>query len=292
MPPEVQALRAPWPSLCPDVTGLTEELECDFRFGQRVSKTELGYVMGGTLKGGSSSVWYPATQEQYHAYRRWQRREGVVEARDDAALESLQDLLARHDVELSTRRGRRAALRSPQPSEGPPFGGFGPIYRDMAAILAQLPAEHLARPTLERIHLGGWGPDAAKASAYQDGAVLMYDFACRGARRTFLGLFLHELGHAHEAALDEAARDVLHRAYEVLLEEDAFFGVEFLLDAETRRIYQRFVFNEFLAETYLVYTACGGRMRDGIAAWPPRARAAWDQVYALFRDSFAGVEYE
>ena len=55
------------------------------------------------------------------------------------------------------------------------------------------------RPEFAALQIGGWGPDSAKASAYDRGAVLMYDFAIRGARRTFMGLFLHELGHAHEA---------------------------------------------------------------------------------------------
>lgn len=291
MPEAVRALRAPWPTLCPSVRELTEELEHDFRFGQRVTKTENGYVMGGTLKGGSSSIWYPATQDQYHAYRRWRQREGIVDARDDEALEGLLALLAQHEIALSTRRGRRSALRAVAGDEAP-YGGYGPLYGDIARVLAELPAPHLDRAELERIQLGGWGPDAAKASAYVDGAVMMYDFACRGARRTFLGLFLHELGHAHEVAMDEATRDALYEQYEVLLEEDAFVGVEFLLDAETRRLYQRFVFNEFLAETYLLYTACGGRLREAIAGCGPAARAAWERVYALYRDGFAGIEYE
>lgn len=288
MPDEVRALRGPWPSVAADVPDLTWELEQDFRFGQRISRTDRGYVMGGTMKGGSSSMWYPATKAQYQAFRRWTTREGIAEGRDDEAFARLTALLERGGVELCTRRGAPPGRRAA--ADPTPFPGYGPLYGAMASILEALPDAHLARPTLRRIQLGGWGPDAAKASAYHEGAVLMYDFACRGARRTFLGLFLHELGHAHETALSEAEKDVLYASYKALSEADAFYGVDFLVDAPTRILYQKFVFVEFLAETYMVYAACGQALRDHIAASP--AREAWERAYEVLRASFGGVEYE
>lgn len=247
--------------------------------------------MGGTLKGGSSSMWYPATREHYRAFKRWHGVEGVVEGRDDEALEGLAAFLAEHGIELCTQRGGGVTSRRPR-DDPAPHPGYGPLYRDVHEILRQLPESHLRRESLRCLRLGGWGPDAAKASAYKEGVVHMYDFACRGARRTFLGLFLHELGHAHEVALDEEIKNALHRDYlEVLVEADAFFGVEFLVDVETRKLYQKFVFNEFLAETYMVYTACGARMRAEIEAMPEEVRRAWRRVYGAFRDSFEGIEY-
>ncbi len=290
MPEPVRRLRDAWESQCDRVRGLTHELEQDFRFGQRIMKLDEGYVMGGTLKGGTSSMWYPAGRDQYHAYKRWQNAEGIHEARDDQALADLAAFLQPYGIALATRRG--SALHRRGSDDAEPFPGYGPLYGDVHGILAALPEEHLRRDALRRIQLGGWGPDAAKASAYQDGAVLMYDFACKGARRTFLGLFLHEVGHAHEVALSEATKDAIYAQYQVLLEEDAFFGVEFLIDAETRRLYQRFVFNEFLAETYMLYAACGEGLRARIAAAPPAARAAWQEIYGIFRETFAGIEYE
>lgn len=290
MPADVRSLRDEWPSRSGEIPGLTSELEQEFRFGQRISKTERGYVMGGSMKGGSSSMWYPATRDQYRAFKRWQNAEGLLEGRDDDAYARLTALLARHEIELVTRRQTNAPGRR-APSDPVPFAGYGPIYADCERMLSELPEQHLSRPQLSRLQLGGWGPDAAKASAYVDGTVIMYDFACRGARRTFLGLFLHELGHAHEVALSEAEKDALHAHFQVLSEDDAFYGVEFLVDAATRKLTQKFVFEEFLAETYMIYTACGGGLRAMIAGLAPRARAAWEQVYALFRASFGGVEY-
>jgi hypothetical protein len=162
----------------------------------------------------------------------------------------------------------------------------------MLSMLKRLPREHLERDSLKAIQLGGWGPDAAKASAYKDGVVMMYDFATRGARRTFLGLFLHELGHAHEVDMTEAVRTSLYTQYQILIEEDAFFGIEFLVDGDTRKLYQKFVFVEFLAETYMIYAACGEGMRALIAALDDRARDAWTTVYEIFRESFFGIDYE
>lgn len=293
MPDEVRALRHPWRSLTGEIPGLTWELEQDFRFGQRVTRTEQdSYVLGGTMKGGSSSMWQPSRREDYHAFKRWQKAEGIQEARDDEAFERLARKLAGHGVELATRRQAGGIGRARHQSDAEPFPGYGPLYDSMHGVLEALPASHLERPALKRIVLGGWGPDAAKASAYQDGSVLMYDFACRGARRTFVGLFLHELGHVHEVSLPEPMKDALHAAYQVIAEADAFVGVEFLLDAATRKLYQRFVFTEFLAETYMIYASYGQSLREAARAQAGPARAAWEDVYELFRRSFDGYEYE
>src|SRR5580698_9678456 len=85
MPAEVRKLRDQWPSQRERVPDLTDELEKEFRFGQRISKTERGYFMGGPIKGGTSSMWYPAKTEDYQAYQRWRKIEGLVEGRDDEA---------------------------------------------------------------------------------------------------------------------------------------------------------------------------------------------------------------
>lgn len=297
----MRALRDPWRSLTPaldgrvhgkPVKGLTWELEQDFRFGQRVTCMDEGYVLGGTMKGGSSSMWQPASREQYRAFRRWQLKEGILEARDDEAFERLAAKLARHGVELATRRHAAGGGRGRHHVDEEPFAGYGPLYAAMHGVLEHLPDSHLERPAFKRLVLGGWGPDAAKASAYQDGSVLMYDFACRGARRTFVGLFLHELGHVHEVSLSEAEKDALHQAYQVIADADAFVGVEFLLDASTRKLYQRFVFTEFLAETYMIYASHGVSLRERFRSEPAPVRAAWERVYELFQRSFDGYEYD
>jgi hypothetical protein len=285
MPLEFRALRRAWPSQRERVPDLTGELEKEFRFGQRIAKTDRGYFMGGPIKGGTSSMWYPASKGDYKAYEKWRKVEGLVEGRDDEALERLQRLLESHGVELVTRHSSRQ-------QDGEPFPGFGPLYALCADALEALPPSHLGRSSFKRLQLGGWGPDGAKASAYDRGAVLMYEFAVRGARRTFAGLLLHELGHPHEHALQPLARETLRNLYKVVNDADAFLGLEFLLEASTRRLHQKFVFEEFLAETYLIYTACGELLRKFIGSQPGEVRSAWEQIYAIFRDTFDGYEYE
>jgi hypothetical protein len=287
MPPEVRELRSHWPSQRDRVPHLTEELEKDFRFGQRISKTDRGYFMGGSIKGGTSSMWCPANRQQYKAYNSWCKLEGLIEGRDDEALERLQRVLEPCGVELATKHRAQGRHLDPEPHHG-----FGPLYRVVATCLEALPRHHLEGPQLRRLQLGGWGPDAAKASAYDAGSVLMYEFAIRGARRTFTGLLLHELGHAHESALAPAPRAALERCFKLISERDAFLGVEFLLESSTRKIQQRFAANEFLAETYMIYTACGAALRAFMGEQEPSVRAAWDTVYGLFRESFGGHEYE
>jgi hypothetical protein len=293
MPEAVRSLRGPWASQVEQVKNLTAELEQEFRFGQRITKTDRGYVMGGTMKGGSSSMWYPATREQYHAFQRWRNLEGLYEARDDEAYCELQRLLEGYDIMLLTRRKTSPHARRGR-NDPFPFPGYGPLYKDMKPVLAGLPEQHLRRKTLRQILLGGWGPDAAKASAYvkEEGTVFMYDFACQGARRTFNGLFLHELGHAHEVDLPDGTKDLLHKQYRVLVEHSAFFGVEFLLDSDTRKLYQKFVFEEFLAETYMIYVACGAGMRQSISEFPAPVKEAWQRTYDVLRETFHGIEYE
>jgi hypothetical protein len=287
MPDEVRALRAPWPALAGEVPGLTRELEREFRFGQRVSATEKGFLLGGTMKGGSSSMWLPVGRDQFESFLRWRSIDGFVEGGDDGARDELIHFLAGCGIELA---GARATATEADPA---PFRrDLAQVYPLMLAILRELPREHLRRDVLRRIQLGGWGPDAAKASAYEAGTVHIYDFAVRGARRTFVGLVLHELGHAHEHSLAADHKEALRRAHATLARTACFYGIEYLLDSASRIAYQRLALEEFIAETYLAYTACGGALRAWIEGRAPEERAAWRSAYAVYADTFLGAEYE
>src|SRR5438132_405890 len=134
MPDEVRATRAAWPSLAGVVPNLTAELEREFRFGQRVTVTERGFLLGGTIKGGSSSMWFPASREVYGAYLAWRAIEGPAEDGDPRAFERLAALLDLYGIELGDGaedgRGR------------PELAG---AYELVLAILRELPPRHLAR---------------------------------------------------------------------------------------------------------------------------------------------------
>jgi hypothetical protein len=289
LPEEARALGSPWKSLVGEVPGLTAELERDFRFGQTVFPFTGGYRLGGSLKGGSSTTWRPAAESDYQAYHAWKAREGIPEEPEDLeAFELLAGLLAANQVEL-WNIGHKFAPR--MPAEYLPKRGW--VYRTALEVLRLLPEEHLAREEFSALQLGGWGPASAKASAYENGRVFIYDFALGGAKRTMVGLFLHEMGHAHEAAFSNRQLNELAELHAPIAESNALFGLEFLLDAESRKVYQQFLVTEFAAETYVAYAAAGPALRAHIAAQENgRVAEAWRRVYEILKESFAGGEYE
>ncbi len=274
MPAEVRALAEPWPSLVGQTPGLTAEMEKDFRFGQAVIQLGGQYRIGGNLKGGSSTLWYPATEAHDHAYQGWREQEGTPRYDDPDAYARLFELLDRNEVSLG--------------EYAPTHGWF---YQVGHEILSCLPLSHLSNPQFASLRFGGWGPDSAKGSAYDRGAVIMYEFAISGARRTFMGLFLHELGHAQQERFGLGELSILREQYAQICDAGAIMGTEYLLDARTRQIYQRLDFNEFLAETYMHYCSQGERLRRFVAALDGPCREAWEDCYAVFQHAFEGVEY-
>jgi hypothetical protein len=288
MPEEARTLGHTWELLAGSILGLTPELERDFRFGQTVFPFAGGFRLGGSLKGGSSTMWRPAAESDHRAYLAWKELEGIPDEADDLpAFEELAELLASNQVEF-WNLGHQTGLRRPAEH----IHGRGWIYRMATEILRSLPEDHLARPEFAALQLGGWGPASAKASAYEDGRVFIYDFALGGARRTMVGLFLHEMGHAHEAAFSAERIAEIAGLHAPIAEDGALLGLEFLLDAESRKVYQQFLVNEFIAETYVAYTAAGPLLRGMVEGAAGRSGAAWRRFYDIYRESFGGVEYE
>ena len=121
---------------------------------------------------------------------------------------------------------------------------------------------------------------------------MLYDFAVKGARRTFVGLLLHELGHAREATATPSERKEWRHWHAVISEADAFVGTEYLGSPESRCQYQSHAWPEFAAETYMVYCAQGERLRWHIATYDGELRDAWDAVYARLMAWFDGMEYK
>lgn len=285
MPPEVRQLADPWQSVAAQVPGLTAPLEADFRFGKRVvlfAPNE--YRIGGSLKGGASTMWFPTDEAHHKLYREWHRLQGFGEWPDEDAWKGLHALLADHRIEL----------QEPAPDANPDHyrRRRGPLYRMTWEILKRLPAEHLAADRFAHLQLGGSGPDNAKGSAYDGDTVIMYSFALEGARRTYYGLLLHELGHVAAAGFSPAAVTALTDAHAVLRRHNTFLGVEFLLGAASREQYQSWPVGEFLAETYLHYVACGSLLRNFLKSRPqPEVREAWERIYDRFLDHFDGLEY-
>ncbi len=286
MPEEVRALSRAWAPLSGRIAGLTQALEKEFRFGQSVIALDGKYRLGGNLKGGSSAMWIPAEREAFEAYRAWRERDGMPRVKDRRAFKRLRRICSSHGVRLlnGSWSGEEQETRNFSEKRGT-------VYRLTRDVLSCLPATHLSRPQFEVLQLGGWGPDGAKASAYEDGKVMIYDFALNGARRTFLGLLLHELGHAQEAAFPDSVRGRLKEAYERIARAGAVMGVDFLVDAQARKLYQLRFFEEFAAETYMIYTSQGGELRAFMGRQTEKVARAWRRVYDEYKAAFGGVEY-
>jgi len=279
LPDSARVLCNPWPDRSAEIPELTPELESDFRFGHQVFPFDSGYRIGGSIKGGSSTAWRPASAANLTAYRAWHRLEGIPEQEDPAARQALADLLQKFDISLGETPEANQDL------------GRGWIYKTILEVLTALPPEHLQTQEFASLQVGGWGPSAAKASAYDEGRVHLYDFALGGAARTMIGLLLHEMGHAHKASMNSSELEALIRSHHVIAGSRTLFGLEFLLDADSRKVYQQFLPEEFIAETYLAYTAAGPVLRRHIAALAGREAAAWQRTYQVFKDSFGGRQY-
>lgn len=286
MPDIVRALRHPWKSLRGEIPHLTPELEGAFRFGHRVHETQRGYLLGGNMKGGSSGVWRLCTEEEFLAYQLWRDREGLLESSSDEYFLLLSQLFEKGEVEFL--EGESSPFQI-VPAEFSPSGGE--VYQLTYQVLSALPFSHIQRESLGSFQLGGWGPDSAKGSAYQDGKVIMYSFTLKGARRPYVALLLHELGHVHENSLSAPIREELQECYSTLSETQDFVGMEYLSDSQSRKTYQGFQFEEFLAETYLAYVAWGQDLIEYIEQFAPPSQKAWKRVYRLYRETFDGVEY-
>ncbi|MBI5369092.1 MAG: hypothetical protein HZA54_18800 [Planctomycetes bacterium] len=286
MPAEVRDLANPWRSLVGSVPGLTAELENEFRFGQKVIFFNGLYRLGGNIKGGSSSIWSPSNVPAYQAYCGWKDVDGIPAEENPAAFDELLTFLRSRGVKLVN--GNYYACEQ---DDHLYCKDWGYLYAITLSVLRALPEQHAERAEFRTLQLGGWGPDCAKGSAYDDATVNMYEFAVEGARRTYVGLLLHELGHAQEAAFDGPQHAVLYEHYKTIVAHKAVLGVEYLLDAETRRIYQLRVFEEFLPEVYMIYASQGERLRRYMAEHPPAVRAAWQAIYEIYRKAFDGIEY-
>lgn len=276
--PEISALRMPWPRLAGRIEHLTLDLEDELRFGHIVSDVGDGYRLGGSIKGGSSSVWMTVSEDVYKGYLNWKQMESLSEEPDADAFYRLRHRLA--SVGISVRSYPDEYL--------PRHGG---VYRMLEKVFCMFPDEHLVWLPLEEIVIGGWGPDAAKASAYKDGRIYLYDFVIGGACRTFIGITLHEIGHAFFAALRPEKRTALENAHRIISAGQALLGTEFLLDPESRVVYQEFLVDEFVAESYMVYVAQGARLRGYISRLPGELREAWRTVYGMYLDTFGGWAY-
>jgi hypothetical protein len=149
---------------------------------------------------------------------------------------------------------------------------------------------------LNEICLGESISSSVRGSEYvpETGQVVMFTLALGAARRTFTGLFLHELGHAlaRRIMLNEEQWKFMQSRHLALFNAGAFLGVDFWIGQEDRIFYQADL-EEFLSELYMHYVAAGDCLRAHIASLGNASVAGkWKEIYEAYRDwYFSGIEY-
>ena len=271
-PDEVRQFRYPW------LEGVSEAVQELVRFQAQVFRGNVlaEYMTGdaGTMKIGKQK---PEIMEEFNRVR---EQHCFKKVRDPQAEWRLQQLLGERGVALRLRD------RVPIPD----------IVLDLTHRIYQiLPPEHFGGNHFTQLSMGFWGQRDVLGSEYMEGAVSMYPFSYQGPVRNFVGLLLHETGHAHEQLLrhkDQEAYGDLTQCF-LDLGKDGLLTVDFLTGPDNRAAHiWRHGANEFAAETYLMYVALGDSFMKGIKALEPKLRKPYEKVYEIFKKSFGGREYK
>lgn len=286
-PNYLKELQYPWKSLVNKIPGLSPKMESEFRFGHRVSSTQQGYLIGGNIKGGSSGIWRLCSKKEYSIYQQWQKLEGIQDDPNPTYFRKLQSFLQLHSITLTCE----PTLTETSPQNNTFQPRFAQIYQLTYEILQLLPPQHLQHNKFQKLQLGGWGPDSAKGSAYFQNTVIMYNFAIKGAKRTFLGLLLHEIGHSWESTLNQQQKQKIYPLYTQLCHSNSLIGLEYLLDAESRKNYQKLQLSEFLAENYLHYIVLGQKFLEYTKNFSKTAQKIWQKILQFYKKQFYNHTY-
>ncbi len=321
LPADLAIASSDWPSLVGKIPYLDVRLEQSFRFGHGIWRAvvlkDATYEKWGTLSGGMTMLVESAGETELVAYHGWRKVEGfeyIGAEKTLDAIESLRRFLDGVNDERATLgmpplvlsgRGERYVRKTFEELQRPGtqlhprrqvFEQMGGIYRSVERILDELPRPHLFNPYLKEISLGEGVSSSVRGSEYvpEHGQVVMFTLALGAARRTFVGLFLHELGHALARRMlgDAAEAKFFEERHGFLRAKGAFLGVDFWIGREDRVFYQTDL-EEFLAETFMHYVAAGDCIRAHMASIDDgKVARCWAEVYEAYRDMyFCGIEY-
>ncbi len=287
VPKSLVRLSKQWPTLVGRVHGLTDDLENMFRFGHNVDYDPYlqRYTLGGSAKGGDTIMRSPVTEEAYLTYLSWKSIECISPVGSDsesaASFRSLEEFLIEEGVELKKKEGLSISVR------------LGSAARFSEGLLRLLPRSFFGQNVLKSIFLGSSRHGAALGSAYEDGKVMIYSFLLRTAKKTFAGLFMHELGHAFQDILKSGGNGdmkTISEAHKIISHHNSFYGTSFWGDRQSRKQYQQ-NYSEFIPEMFMVYVTQGDALRRHINhKEDPELREAYAAVYRIFKNKL-GVEY-
>lgn len=292
------------PSLVGEIPGLTLELERKFEVGGSVGLLD-GRMMRTELPSGAHTQFsYPTTPEEHLIYRRWFDRQWGALPQRLAARPALESLLARAadaGIDIKFGEERRPMRLWNEAKIQEVLETHGPALAYLNEIMAQLPKSIMQNSPLKTIHLNSARVGAGHFGTFVKGTAYIYSGAMQGSRRNLAALFLHELGHAAEQRYTEPTDrripqyvlDNMEDCHGVLVERWAQLGLDVVGGPKQRFEYQN-QYEEFLAETYMMYVAAGAKLRAHIESFPEGspARAAWDYVYRELKlRIFGGREF-
>jgi hypothetical protein len=280
-------LSEPWHSYVGKIEGLTPELERDFRNGTTIEEMndQLAERIGKYVKfdfrtgaGLTFDMHSKVPESEFKIYQAWATKESAPKDEDPNAKKDLVNFLSKYKIKLWCEEGIKDSH-----------------YRITKEILSVLPEHHLKSRHFNMLEFGGVSATSATCSEYHDKSVRMFPYALEGPVRNFVGLLLHESGHAFyhslEGCLSSEEMTKVDQAYRTIRRNSATLNVDYLKGPESRND-SLCQLDEFIAENYMIYVTQGERLRQHIASIKDKkVQDAWVNVYRTIRKGFCGIEY-
>lgn len=161
-------------------------------------------------------------------------------------------------------------------------------------IMELLPENHLRNSHFKELILGGWGGGAAKGSEYDKPTVHIFSFAIDGARRNFLCMLLHEIGHSFFSYITSESPS-LKKRMELLfknldLSHFRNLAIDFIFGKSSRLTQISSSASEFYAEFYLWYVVQGTRIKIFAESLEQTQKDLIIEIYDIYKENF-GIEY-
>jgi len=195
-----------------NIPGLTRNILQRFRgSGAQVIPFDDRYMLyddnwGMTMAGA------PVEKEVYDAFLAWRALEGFKQTTDEAVLnrkaDEIKTFLSRFNKGFDGNRATSLQLL------------------DLTfELLKNTPDSVLNNPELKALRLYTGRIGAARGSQYEDNEVRMFASACNAAKKDYLYLLAHELGHPIHDALESGhykGNDVLYESWKIIRQAKAF----------------------------------------------------------------------
>lgn len=215
------------------------------------------------------------------------RRPAMMEAMQ--AWTEIQSILSKNQIQIHAHFGAKK-----QDTYNPQLfvKDYASQVTYLSELLRNLPSGFLESSGLKRIHLNSGRKGPGKGAAYdpKSGTLYLFSGTFFGARRYLMETFLHELGHAVSARLNQQ-RSRIDDSLRVILERSQAYP-KWMPRKDPNGIDNNSI-DEFLADAVTAYAMDGHRLREHIQELIPNSieHTAWSTVYTTVRHAFEGREF-